>query len=57
MARTYDTLSVMTDEKASTPLSGDAPVQGSALRLAADEHPLHTVEHAAQIRQFITTAR
>jgi len=54
--RVNDALSVMTDEKASTPLPATHRYKGQPFAWLLTEIPLHTVEHAAQIRQFITTA-
>ena len=51
-----DALSVMTDEKASTPLPATHRYKGRPYAWLLTSIPLHTVEHAAQIRQFITTA-
>jgi hypothetical protein len=54
--RVDDALSVMTDERASTPLPGRHRYKGQPYAWLLTGIPLHTVEHAAQIRQFITTA-
>ena len=54
--RVNDVLSVMTDEKASTPLPATHRQKGRPYAWLLTSIPLHTVEHAAQIRQFVTTA-
>lgn len=50
-------MSVMKDEKASTPLPATHRYKGRPYAWLLTSIPLHTVAHAAQIRQFITTAR
>jgi hypothetical protein len=54
--RVNDVLSAMTDEKASTLLPSSHRHHGQRYAWLLTSIPLHTVEHAAQIRQFITTA-
>ena len=54
--RVTGALSAMTDEKASTPLPPTHRHSGEPYAWLVTNIPLHTVEHAAQIRQFITTA-
>jgi hypothetical protein len=54
--RATDVLSVMTDERASTPLPRTHRYSGEPYAWLVTNIPLHTIEHAAQIRQFITTA-
>ncbi len=54
--RVKDALSVMTDDKASTPVPATHRYKGQPYARLLTSIPLHTVEHAAQIRQFITTA-
>jgi hypothetical protein len=52
--RARDTLSDMTDEKAAAPLPPAHRYCGRPYAWELTALPLHTVEHAAQIRQFIT---
>ncbi|MGO9196527.1 MAG: hypothetical protein ACLQK4_05305 [Acidimicrobiales bacterium] len=54
--RVRDTLSDMTDEKAATPLPPPHRYHGRLFAWELTGLPLHTVEHASQIRQFITAA-
>jgi hypothetical protein len=54
--RVRDTLSDMTDEKAATSLPPAHRYHGGAFAWELTGLPLHVVEHASQIRQFITTA-
>lgn len=54
--RVIDTLSAMTDDKASTPLPATHRYAGEPYAWLVMNIPLHTVEHAAQIRQFINGA-
>lgn len=54
--RVRDTLSDMTDEMAATPLPPAHRDHGRPFAWELAGLPLHTVEHASQIRQFITTA-
>jgi hypothetical protein len=54
--RVLDTLSDMTDEQAATPLPPTHRYRGRPFAWELTAIPLHTVEHASQIRQFITAA-
>ena len=54
--RVRDTLSDMTDEKAATPLPPAHRDHGRPFAWELAGLPLHIVEHASQIRQFITAA-
>jgi hypothetical protein len=54
--RVRDTLSDMTDEKAATPLPAAHRDHGRPFAWELAGLPLHIVEHASQIRQFITAA-
>jgi len=54
--RARDTLSDMTDELAATPLPPSHRYHGRPFAWELTGLPLHTVEHASQIRQFITGA-
>lgn len=54
--RVRDTLSDMTDERAATRLPPAHRYHGRPYAWALTALPLHTVEHASQIRQFITAA-
>jgi hypothetical protein len=54
--RVRDTLADMTDEKAATPLPPAHRYHGRPFAWELTGLPLHTVEHASQIRQFITAA-
>jgi hypothetical protein len=54
--RVRDTLSDMTDEKAATPLPPAHRNHGRPFAWELAGLPLHVVEHASQIRQFITAA-
>jgi hypothetical protein len=54
--RVRDTLSEMTDEKAATPLPPAHRYRGQPYAWIATGLPGHTIEHASQIRQFITAA-
>jgi len=54
--RVRDTLSDMTEEKAATPLPPAHRDHGRPFAWELAGLPLHTVEHASQIRQFITAA-
>lgn len=54
--RVRDTLDDITDEKAATPLPPSHRYHGRPLAWELTGLPLHTVEHASQIRQFITAA-
>jgi hypothetical protein len=54
--RVRDTLSDMTDEKAATLLPPAHRDHGRPFAWELAGLPLHTVEHASQIRQFITAA-
>jgi hypothetical protein len=54
--RVRDTLADMTDAKAATPLPPAHRYHGRPLAWELTSLPLHTVEHAAQIRQFIAAA-
>jgi hypothetical protein len=54
--RARDTLTNMTDEKAATPLPASHRYRGQPYASVFAAIPLHTTEHAAQIRQFITAA-
>jgi hypothetical protein len=54
--RVLETLSDMTDEKAATPLPLAHRDHGRPFAWELAGLPLHTVEHASQIRQFITAA-
>jgi hypothetical protein len=54
--RVRDTLSDMTDEKAATLLPPAHRYHGRPFAWVLTGLPLHTVEHASQIRQFITAA-
>ncbi len=51
-----DTLAMMTDEKAATPLPSSHRYSGQPYAWIITGLVLHTTEHAAQIRQFITAA-
>jgi hypothetical protein len=53
--RVRDTLSAMTDEKAATPLPPAHRYHGQPFAWILTGLPGHTIEHASQIRQFITT--
>lgn len=55
--RVHDALSAMTDEKASTPLAATHRHSGQSFAWLVTSIPMHTVEHAAQIQQFITDSR
>jgi hypothetical protein len=46
----------MTNEKAATPLPPAHRYHGRPFAWELTALPLHTVEHASQIRQFITAA-
>ena len=52
--RVRDTLSAMTDEKAATPLPPAHRYRGQPYARIVTGLPGHTIEHASQIRQFIT---
>jgi hypothetical protein len=54
--RVRDTLSDMTEEKAATPLPPAHRDHGRPFAWELAGLPLHTFEHASQIRQFITAA-
>jgi hypothetical protein len=54
--RVRDTLSDMTDEKAATPLPPAHRYHGRPFAWELAGLPLHIVEHASQIRQFVTAA-
>ena len=54
--RARDTLAGMTDEKAATPLPPAHRYRGQPHAWIIAGLPVHTTEHAAQIRQFITAA-
>ena len=54
--RVDDALSVLTDEKAATPLPATHRHKGESYAWLLTNIPLHTVEHATQIKQFIDTA-
>jgi hypothetical protein len=52
--RSDATLSALTDEKASTPLPATHRYAGQPFAWLVANIPIHTVEHAAQIRQFVS---
>lgn len=54
--RARDVLSEMTDETAATPLPTAHRYRGQPYAWVVTGLPGHTIEHASQIRQFITTA-
>jgi hypothetical protein len=54
--RMRDTLSEMTDAKAATPLPPAHRYRGQPYAWIVTGLPGHTIEHASQIRQFITAA-
>jgi hypothetical protein len=54
--RARDTLNGMTDEKAVTPMPPAHRFRGQPFAWILTAVPGHTIEHASQIRQFITTA-
>ena len=54
--RVRDTLSDMPDERAATPLPPAHRYRGQAYAWIVTGLPGHTIEHASQIRQFITAA-
>ena len=54
--RVAETLSGMTDEKAETPLPPTHRYRGQPYAWILTAIPGHTIEHASQIRQFITAA-
>ncbi len=54
--RARDTLAGMTDEQAATPLPQAHRYSGQPLAWIMTSAVGHTIEHAAQIRQFITAA-
>ena len=54
--RVHDTLAGMTDEKAATPLPQAHRYSGQPHAWIITGAVGHTIEHAAQIRQFITAA-
>jgi hypothetical protein len=54
--RVRDTLAGMTDEKAATPLPQTHRYGGQPHAWLITAAVGHTIEHAAQIRQFITAA-
>ena len=54
--RVRDTLAAMTDEKAATPLPAAHRYSGRPHAWIITEAVGHTIEHASQIRQFITDA-
>lgn len=56
-ARVHDTLAGMTDEQAATPLPAAHRYRGQPHAWIMTSGVGHTIEHAAQIRQFITDAR
>lgn len=49
-------LDTLTEERAGILLPGEHRYQGTPFGVMAGSIPLHVVEHAAQIRQFITAA-
>ena len=55
--RVRDTLAGMTDEQAATPLPEAHRYRGQPHAWIITGAVGHTIEHAAQIRQFITAAR
>jgi hypothetical protein len=54
--RVRDTLAGMTDEQAATPLPQTHRYSGQPHAWIITSAVGHTIEHAAQIRQFITAA-
>ena len=54
--RARDALAVLTDGKAATPLPPTHRYQGQPFAWLLTSIPGHTIEHASQIRQFITAA-
>lgn len=54
--RVRDTLEAMTDEKAATTLPSSHRYRGQPYAWVLTAIPGHTIEHASQIRQFITAA-
>ena len=54
--RVRDTLADMTDDKAATPLPAAHRYRGQPFAWVLTAIPGHTIEHASQIRQFITAA-
>jgi hypothetical protein len=54
--RVRDTLIGMTDEKAASPLPAAHRYHGQPFAWILTRIPGHTIEHASQIRQFITAA-
>ena len=54
--RVRDTLEAMTDEKAATTLPPSHRYRGQPYAWVLTAIPGHTIEHASQIRQFITAA-
>lgn len=54
--RVQHALGALTDEKAATPVPAAHRYAGRPYGVLAGSLPLHTVEHASQIRQFLTAA-
>ncbi len=55
-AKVRQTLDALTDEKAAQPLPSAHRYHGMQFGVIVGGMPLHVVEHASQIRQFLTTA-
>jgi hypothetical protein len=55
--RVRDRLSDLTDDLAATPIPPTHRYRGQPYAWVVTSLPGHTIEHASQIRQFITTAR
>jgi hypothetical protein len=54
--RVRQSLDALTEEKADRPLPGTHRYHGMLFGVIVGSIPLHVVEHASQIRQFLTTA-
>ena len=54
--RVGETLETLTEETALLPLSGAHRMEGMQFGVLLGSIPLHVVEHASQVRQFLTAA-
>ena len=55
-ARVHRTLNELTEEAAARPLPDTHRHRGMTYGVLVGSTPLHVIEHAAQIRQFLTSA-
>jgi hypothetical protein len=55
-ARVRQTLATLTEDAASRPLPGTHRYHGMLYGVIVGSMPLHVIEHASQIRQFLTAA-